>query len=162
DLVNSGGTTVKGVHVFYDYGANQRTIDQLVSDAYGGLHPAGDYDKDITRFGISNTTSGNHAITIVMFEPDYNPALGYAGGGVSVTRFPGIYSQTTIGQGLGDLDFNGSLSTTDISTFSTALAANNVSFNPAADLNADGLVDEADNVLELPWLTYKTASSSTL
>src|SRR5207244_3808853 len=81
------------VHVFYDYGANQRTIDQLVADAYGGLHPAGDYDRDLTKFGIFGTTSGNHAVTIVMFEPDYSPALGHASGGRRLPPLPGLSTQ---------------------------------------------------------------------
>jgi alpha-amylase len=162
DLTNASGNTVKGAHVFYDYGASQRTVDQLVADAYGGQNPTGDYDRDLTKYGLFGVTSGNHAITVVMFEPDYNPALGYAGGGVSVTRFPAIYTLTTNGQGLGDLDFNGSLSPSDPSAFAGVLASNNTSFNPAADLNADGLVDEADDVLMVPWLTFKSANVGTI
>src|SRR5205823_8210159 len=97
DLTNAAGQTVKGVHVFYDYGANQRTVAQLVSDAYSGQNPAGDYDRELTKFGLFGVTSGNHAITVVMFEPDFDPALGYAGGGVSVTRFPAVFTQTSNG-----------------------------------------------------------------
>ncbi len=168
NLKKTNGSSVAAVHVYFDLGASAMTNDQITNDAYiNNANPAGDWDTNLWKYGLFGLTSGNHAVTVVMFEPDYDPAQGYAGGGVSVTRFnaasfPGLALQTINGQGLGDCDFSGALSPNDIGQFSSALASNNTSFNPAADLNADGLVDEADDVLMVPWLTYKNANVGTI
>ncbi|HYO09613.1 MAG TPA: alpha-amylase family glycosyl hydrolase [Tepidisphaeraceae bacterium] len=160
-IVKSLDKTATGVAVFHNIGANQFTIDQLVQLAAGGSNSAREYDRDEFAYGI-DYTNGNHSTTIVTFELTYDGQLKYAGGGVSVQRINAIAISNGRGKGLGDLTFDNAYSPNDVDAFETVLASNNTSFNPAADLNADGLVDESDNVLNVPWLTAKGASAATI
>ncbi|MEO6436729.1 MAG: hypothetical protein ABIP55_13350, partial [Tepidisphaeraceae bacterium] len=160
-IVTSLDKTATGAHVFHNVAASL-TNDQLVALASGGASVAGEYDRDLFKFGVFDMKNGNHVFTVVTFEASYNSALGYAGGGVNVQRIAGIGFTTGGGAGLGDINFDGVYNGADPNLFGNLLAGNNSSFNPAADLNADGLMNEADNVLNVPWLTHKGASAATI
>jgi hypothetical protein len=65
-----------------------------------------------------------------------------------VERVPGQFTATSVGIGLGDLNHDGQLSPADIGdaadAFEEVLYSQNALFNPSADINADGLVDNRD------------------
>jgi hypothetical protein len=68
-------------------------------------------------------------------------------GNVNVQRLPGIYTQTSRGLGLGDLNYDNQYTASDInagSGFEQVLYSQNGQFNPAGDLNADGKVNNFD------------------
>lgn len=92
-------------------------------------------DRDLFVRDVSGVTSGNHVATIVTFEIT---------GNYSVQRVPGLFFSTIFGAGLGDLDFDGDYDEADVSEFGSVLYSHNAQFNPAADFNADGLVDLQD------------------
>ena len=50
-------------------------------------------------------TSGNHVVTVVTYEPT---------GNFNIQRFPGLFTQTTIGLGFGDMNSSGAYTTSDI------------------------------------------------
>ena len=166
-IIKSNDKTADRVHFWANVGSSQYTIDQLVSMAWSGTNQAGEYDRDLFKYGVFDMKNGNQAFTIVSFEPSFDPALGYAGGGVNVQRIVVPFANGG-GLGLGDLTWNGVLASDDQTQMLTLLGGNsnpinpNTSFNPAADLNADGTITEADNVLMVPWLTHSGASASTI
>ncbi|MEA2733678.1 MAG: hypothetical protein QOE14_129, partial [Humisphaera sp.] len=154
--------TATGVHVFHNLGASQYTDAQLTSMAGGGSNAAGTYDRDLFKYGLLDMKNGNHAITVVTFELSYDPALGFAGGGVNVQRFAGIGFTAGGGLGVADLNFNNAYELGDVNLFQTVLESNNTAYNPGGDLNADGLIDETDNVLNVPWLVSRSASAGVI
>ncbi|MEA2709544.1 MAG: hypothetical protein QOF78_2145, partial [Phycisphaerales bacterium] len=161
-IVQSTDKTATGVHVFHNLGASQYTDAQLTSMAGGGSNAAGTYDRDLFKYGLLDMKNGNHAITVVTFELSYDPALGFAGGGVNVQRFAGIGFTAGGGLGVADLNFNNAYELGDVNLFQTVLESNNTAYNPGGDLNADGLIDETDNVLNVPWLVSRSASAGTI
>jgi hypothetical protein len=161
-VVQSTDKTATGVHIFFDFGSGQATDAQLVNLAASGSGPAGQIDRDLFTYRLNNLTSGNHVVTIVTFEASYDPSLGFAGGGVSVQRMPGLSMQTANGSGLGDINFSGSITLADMNLWSNLLGSNNTSFNAAGDLDADGLLNESDNALMVPWITYKSTPADAI
>ena len=132
-VVRSVDQTANNVHVFANLGAAvpDATILALVS----GLNQASQVDRDIFKFGVFDVAEGNNAVTVVTFEQT---------GNVNIQRFTGLSPATGRGAGLGDTDFNGTLETSDIQLFNQVLYSQDLSFNPAADVNADGKVDNND------------------
>jgi hypothetical protein len=160
-LVTSTDKTASGVTVLYNNGGGL-TLDQTANAGEGAQQPSGTYDRDLFRYGVTSLKNGNNVFTIITYEASYDPTQDYTGGGVSIQRIVGVNITSGAGLGLGDCDFNGSFTTNDPGAFGAVLSSNGSSFNPAADLNADGLNDEADNVLMVPWLTSKGASFGTI
>jgi hypothetical protein len=109
-------------------------------------------DRDLWTKDASNLTHGNHVATVVTYEMT---------GRSNVQRFPGLFTATTLGAGLGDLNFNGVYAPDDVNAFSTVFNSNNAQFNAAADLDADGRVQESDLLLLGPRYTAVAASSAT-
>ena len=77
---------------------------------------------------------------MVTFEPT---------GNYSIKRVPGFYTNTNIGAGYGDLDYDGTFTTADIrgtNNFSAedVLYSQNTKFKASFDLNGDGLCDDRD------------------
>jgi glycosidase len=161
-FVKSLDQTATGVHIFHNLGTNEFTDAQLVQKAANGELGASSEDRDLFKRGFGSLKDGNQVFTIVTFELSYDPALGYGGGGVNVQRFVGIPFASGAGAGLADLNFNDAYDIADVSLFGTALANNNNGYNPAADLSANGLIDESDNVLNVPWLVSKSASAGVI
>jgi hypothetical protein len=77
-------------------------------------------------------------LTVVTFEVT---------GTYSILRYPGFFTATTLGLGLGDVNFDGVISKSDILRFEELIDARNTLFNPAADINADGLLNLTDVAL---------------
>lgn len=136
-IVQSADGTADNMHIFLDLPAAMSDADVLQM-ALNGVNDAGEYDSQQWIFGFFGVTSGNHAVTVVTFEPT---------GRSNVQRFGGISTDTNIGAGLGDLDFDGVFEVSDISGpngFEQVLASDNAVFNAAADVNGDGRIDTRD------------------
>jgi hypothetical protein len=112
-----------------------------------GQNDAGQYDRDSFVFGFdSSTTSfggvttGNHVATIVTFEPTGNH---------NIQRFANLFSDTNIGAGFGDLNYDGTFQTSDIlglgnNSAEDILYSQNSKFRASFDVNGDGLGDNRD------------------
>ncbi|HEY7087847.1 MAG TPA: dockerin type I domain-containing protein [Tepidisphaeraceae bacterium] len=136
-IVKSLDQTANSVHVFLDLPAN--LSDAQILAMVGQANHTGQYDRDLFRYGFGSVSSGNHVATIVSFEITGNK---------NVQRVPGLFTQTTRGSGLGDLNYNNGYEVGDVFGTSYGLEAvlysQNSQFNPAADLNADGRIDNKD------------------
>ena len=139
-LVRSVDQTASDVNVFLDQPA--ATADsEFIARAMGGENHAEQIDRDLFVFGFLGLTHGNHAVTVVTFEPT---------GNVNVQRFGGLFTETMHGAGLGDVNFDGQLTSADLAdvggAFEEVLWSANTQFNPAADVNGDGRIDAHDLV----------------
>jgi hypothetical protein len=106
----------------------------------GGTNEATQYDRDSWQHGMLNVSSGNHTATVVTIEPT---------GTTGIERIVGLFADTRIGAGLGDLNFNRALDVNDIlggsnGSFEEVLYSQNDLFNAAADIDGNGLVDNLD------------------
>lgn len=131
--VRSVDFTADSVHVFLDLPA--ALTDAQVVGMVGSGSQANQLDRDLFTRDFNGLTHGNHVLTIVSFEPS---------GTTAVRRVPGQFTSTIFGGGLGDLNFDGQFAPADVSLFETILFSQNAQFSPAADLTADGLVDNRD------------------
>jgi alpha-amylase len=137
-IVRSTDMTADQVHVFLDEPASTSDAD-LIQRAGGGEGSSGRIDQDLFAYGFFGLTHGNHAATVVTFEPT---------GNVNVQRFGGLFTDTANGAGIGDMNFDGSLASDDLDGFGWGfehvLYEQNDAFNPAGDVNGDGLIDNHD------------------
>jgi hypothetical protein len=131
--VRSVDQTADSVHVFLDLPA--ALSDDDVRAMVGSANRASQIDRDLFTRDFGGLTSGNHVLTVVSFEPTGNHG---------VLRMPGQLTSTIYGAGLGDVDHNGQYEPADVTAFETVLYSQNEQFASAADLNGDGLVDNAD------------------
>ena len=138
-VVRSTDGTADSMHVFINLPAEAFTDQEIYNFALNGQGGTGFYDRDEFVQGVSVVRSGNTVATVVTIEPT---------GNFSVQRFPGLFAQTSIGLGFGDLNFNNQWSPEDLIdtpfSFETVLNSQNMLFSPAADVTGDGLVDYAD------------------
>ncbi len=132
-LVRSADQTADSVHVLLDLGA--ALDDAQVLALVGDGNRAQEIDRDLFKRYFAGLTRGNHALTVVTFEMT---------GTWNVQRFAGVFTDTIFGRGIGDLDFSGLFTPADVDLFSAVYYSRNALFNPAADTNGDGLVDDAD------------------
>ena len=151
-IARSIDQTANDVHIFVDLPA--ATSDAAIKGMVGDGNRMGYWDRDQYTYRLSGLTNGNHVFTIVSYELT---------GNVNVQRFAGqTVGNSPYGAGLGDLNFNGTYEPADITAFDSALYSNDVQFNPAADLNGDGRITEADLMLLGPRLNAVGASGATL
>ncbi|MEM9186685.1 MAG: alpha-amylase family glycosyl hydrolase [Planctomycetota bacterium] len=140
-IVRSVDKTADNMHFLFDAPAGLTDAEALAL-ALGGQGAASGYDRDSFIGGFFGVTSGNHAVTVVTFEPTFDGTRGF-----NVQRFAGLSTTTTIGAGIGDLDADGVFEVGDlfgVNGFEQVLYGDNQEFNAAADANADGLVDNRD------------------
>jgi alpha-amylase len=136
--VRSLDKTANSVHVFLDLPA---ALDVSHVLALVANHtPATQVDRDLFTQAFNGLTSGNHVMTIVSYEMDGN----YNVQRIPQNQFAGLGTSTIFGAGLGDVNFDGKYTPSDISLFQTLYNSNNTMFNPAADLNGDGIIGFAD------------------
>ncbi len=138
-----------------DYVANGTAVPGYDMVSYGG-GIASQVDRDLFRYGIFGVPHGNNVFTVVTTEIT---------GTSSVERFTGQFTETARGAGLGDLDHDGILAPSDMANTAGALESllysQNTRFNPAADVNGDGLVDTTDLFAMGSVLVAQNASVST-
>jgi len=132
-LVRSLDLTADSVHVLMDLGAGLSEAEVLA--LVGAANRADALDRDLFKRYVAGLTHGHHVATVVTWEMTGNR---------SVQRFPGLWTDTIFGRGLGDLDFDGLFSPGDIDLLSAVFWSGQRTFNAAADANGDGLVDLAD------------------
>ncbi|MFM8498300.1 MAG: hypothetical protein ACKOEM_22690, partial [Planctomycetia bacterium] len=132
-LVRSDDLTADAVHVLWNLpaGMSESAVLALVN----GANAAEQIDRDLFSFQAADVMSGNLVATVVTYE---------VSGNHSVRRIPGLAASTSIGRGLGDLNFDGAFTAGDVAQFEPVVYARDQQFNPAADLNGDGLVNTAD------------------
>ncbi|HEV8291631.1 MAG TPA: hypothetical protein VGP94_06890, partial [Tepidisphaeraceae bacterium] len=148
--VRSTDLTANNVHVFFDLPAS--LTDGQVLAMVGSGSQSNRLDRDLWTKDATNLTSGNHVATVVTYEMTGNN---------NVQRFPGFLTATPNGAGFGDLNFNNSYTPDDVTLFSNVFNSNNGQFNPAADLDGDGRVQESDLLLLGPRYTTVNASAAT-
>ena len=148
--------TATEVHTFLNLPANL-TNAQIIA-MVSGNNTSSQTDRDLFKRGFAGIPSGNNVITAVTYEID---------GNVNVQRFTGINLTTSVGKGLGDVDHNGSDTAADVTNatgcfesllYPNAQGQTNTAFNPAADINGDGKIDDQDLFL-LPGV-YKAANAT--
>src|SRR5262249_21156040 len=139
------------VYAFLDLPA--ALTDDQVLGMIGSGNQAYQIDRDLFTRDFYGLTNGNHVLTVVTLKMD---------GHANVQRFPGYSTFTIFGAGLGDLNFDGKIDTTDINLFATVLNSNNSQFNPAADMNGDGTNDNSDLLLLYPRLIAAGVDQATL
>lgn len=125
--------TGDNIHAFLNLPAG--LSDAEVIAMLDGNSQANKVDRDLFTKDFGGLTHGNHVITTVTFEMS---------GNVNVQRFPGQFTSTIFGAGLGDLDVDGDVDPDDMAAFEAIYLSENDLFNPAADFNGDGLVDIND------------------
>lgn len=150
-MVQNVDLTADNVHILYDL-PPALTNAQILAMISSSTQATRD-DRDLWHRDLSNVTSGNHVLTVVSYEPD---------GNYNVQRYPGFLTSTIYGAGLGDANFDGAYSPLDIDIFGHDLLSNGALFNPAADLNGDGVIGWDDFNLLLPRLLAVDASPQTL
>lgn len=136
-IVQSTDGTADNMHLFLNLGADL-TDAQIIQMAENGQGSAGQYDRDQWISGQFGVGTGNHAVTVVTIEPT---------GTTNVQRFAGIAITTNLGAGLGDVDSDGAYEVSDMIGFVSMkrfLEADNQVFNAAADVTADGRIDNRD------------------
>jgi len=134
-LVRSVDQTADNVHVLFDLPAGQS--DSAILAMLNSNSQTQQTDRDLFSIQKNGLTSGNHVATIVTYE---------ISGNYNIQRMPGLLTSTIFGAGLGDTNFDGFYSPQDITIFGNDLNSTTV-FNPAGDLNGDGLMNLADLML---------------
>jgi len=151
-IVHSVDGTANAVHVLLDLPANATQAEILAMVGTGNV--ASYYDRDAFVRGFNGVTKGNHVATVVTYELT---------GNVNVQRFPGLFTNTTVGAGFGDMNANGLIQSGDIlgiagtNTVEDVLYSQNTKFRAQFDVNGDGLHDNRDLFLLGPALISEGA-----
>ncbi|TWT97761.1 Alpha-amylase precursor [Botrimarina colliarenosi] len=151
-VIRSVDQTADKVHVYLDLPATTSDED-ILAMVDANQNQTGYYDRDEFVYGVTGVTNGNHTVTIVTIEET---------GTLNIQREVGLFTDTTIGRGFGDLNFDGTINAADLTGpvgFEQLLYSQNTSFNAAADINGDGLVDNVD-LLMLPSFVLSGATDT--
>ena len=144
--VRSVDQTANNVHVFLDLPASLSEA-QIIAMVGGGSQGTL-LDRDLWQKQFTSLANGNHVVTIVSYEITGNR---------NVQRIPGLLTATSIGAGLGDVNRNGSYEANDVTkatagmesyVYPDASGNTNTTFQAAADMNGDGLMDSRDLYLQ--------------
>lgn len=140
-IVRNPDGTADNMHMFLNRGAalTDAQIFALTQQPFNN-GDAGEYDRDSWVFGFQDLPFGNHVASVVTFEPT---------GNFGIQRFVGLFVDSGIGAGFGDLDADGTIESSDLSgigndSFEDVLYSQDEKFNPAADLDGDGRVTNLD------------------
>ncbi len=139
-ILKNADKTATSVYVLIDLPAS-RTEAQILAGLSG--NQASQTDRDIWARDLNSATTGNHVLTVVTQEIT---------GNYSIQRFPGQFTLTGSGYGLGDTDRNNTYNRFDVLGFAPVLKSNNTQFNATSDFDGDGLVDLTDAFLYGPVL----------
>jgi alpha amylase-like protein/dockerin type I repeat protein len=136
-LMRSVDQTASAVFVYFDLPANATEAEIL--DVDPSLNTTLKIDRDLFRREFLNVKDGNHVITLLTVEQT---------GSFNIQRFAGLNTTGANGAGLGDLDSDDAFTPADMTAvpggFEDILYSQNDKFHAAADVNADGLVDNRD------------------
>lgn len=132
-LVESTDQLANNVHVLFDQPAS--LTDAQILAKIGANTQANQIDTYLWTENATGLTSGNHVATVVTFKPD---------GNYNVQRFPGLFTSTIFGAGLGDINHDGKYDINDVEAFKQLYYSQNAQFDPAADFTGDGLIDQRD------------------
>jgi alpha-amylase len=162
--VSSVDGLANNVHTFLDLPAN--LTDAQVLAMIGSGSQTNQLDTTLWQHYYSGVTSGNHTVTVVTLKPDYDGTASEPATSYSIQRYdsqqdPFLSTSTLYGAGLGDVNFDGSFNSNDISAFIPIVESNNTQFNAAADINGDGVVDLADAFLLGPVLNSHNVDQNT-
>ena len=138
-VVRSADGTADNMHFFLDLPANA-TNAQIMQMVQSGQGDAANYDRDSFIAGFFGVRTGNHVATVVTFEPT---------GRANIQRFVGLFTETGVGIGFGDMNGDGVYSSPDLlgasnGSFEQVLSSQNGLFSAAADVNGDGRVTNVD------------------
>jgi len=139
-IVRNPDGTADNMHLFLNQAA-ALTDAQIIALAQGQTNngQAGEYDRDAWVFGFQDVPFGNHVATVVTYEPT---------GRIGVERHLGLFVDSGVGAGFGDLDADGVFENSDLSgsagSFEEILYSQDAQFNPAADVDGDGRVTNLD------------------
>jgi hypothetical protein len=142
-IVRSVDKTADNMYLYLDLPAAM-TDSEILQRAQQGFNHANYYDRDQFYLGFSALATGNHVTTIVTFEPT---------GNFSIQRVPGLFTQTNIGAGFGDMNSDKQFAVADIrcvgptcnnNSVEDILYSQNSKFRAAFDVNGDGLGDNRD------------------
>ena len=129
--------TADTVHVFRNLTENV-TEAEILARVANGEGATSRIDRDLFQRGWLGTESGNNVFTIVTREIT---------GTTNIQRFTGVFVDGR-GAGLGDLNFNNTIDTFDLvdqpDAFEAVLYSRGAAFNPAADIDGNGRVDNLD------------------
>ena len=150
DIQSDGTATSEYVYLNLPAGITNAQILNMVTTGnntingvtyQGGL--AGQIDQTLFAYGFSNLQNGNNVGTVVSYRPDGNDSIQR----FTASEVPDLGHSTLNGLGLGDLNEDGHINTTDVFNFSNNVAGNGMAFNPAADMNGLGFNDVNDWLL---------------
>jgi len=142
-FVESVDYTADSVHVLMNLPAtvSDSEIHDMVASGQGATDKLAKA-TGVFKTGLFGIPNGNNVFTLVTFEQT---------GTSNIQRITGVRPGSVRGGGFGDLNFDGSINSFDIANtdgaFEQVLYSQNTQFNPAADLNGDGLVDTHDLLL---------------
>jgi alpha-amylase len=138
-IVQSVDGTADNMHFFLDLpaGVTNAQILQMVQQGQGD---AAYYDRGSFVNGYTGVRTGNHVATVVTIEPT---------GRTNIQRFSGLFTNTGVGAGFGDLNGNNLFQAVDIQgvgngSFEDLLYSQGGKFNAAADIDGDGVVTNLD------------------
>jgi alpha-amylase len=141
-ILSDGTTTSEYVFLNLPVGITNSQILNMITTGnqtiggvtyQGGL--AGQTDSNLFAYGFDGIQNGNNVATFVSYRPDGNE---------SIQRFtenqnPNLGIATTDGLGLGDINADGHINTTDVLDMYQNVNSNGTKFNPAGDYYGDGL-----------------------
>lgn len=136
--IQSDDMTANSVKMFLNLPATA-TDAQILAMVGAGQGNSDQLDRNIFKTYFQGMPNGNNVLTVVTYEIT---------GNYNIQRIVGKTPSNGRGKGIGDLDFNGTIDSSDLRGtswgFEAVLYGNNATFNPAADANGDGLVDNND------------------
>ena len=96
-IVGSVDETANNMHFFLDLPATV-TDAEVRQMALNGQGTASAYDRTQWNLAFNSVKTGNHVVTVVTFESTFDGTRGF-----NVQRLPGLFTQTNLGLGFGDL-----------------------------------------------------------
>ncbi len=107
----------------------------------GGL--ATQIDQNLFSYGFNGLQNGNNVATVVSYRPDGNETIQR----FTASQVPDLGHSTLNGLGLGDLNEDGHINSTDVNQFFQVVQSNGQQFNPSADMTGQGINDVNDWLL---------------
>jgi hypothetical protein len=150
DIIGDGTTTSEYVYLNLPSGITNAQITNMVTTGDNTINgvtyvggSAGQIDQTEFAYGFDNIQNGNNVATVVSYRPDGN----YSVQRFTASQVPDLGHSTLNGVGLGDLNEDGKINTTDVFDFYLNASSNGQAFNPAADMDGLGFNDAQDWLL---------------